>query len=497
MRRQLRDRTQLKDPSLALVPGSLPQHYSVDDVGLLRYVDCVVVPQQESLRGQLLELYHDCPSGGHWGRDKTLDLIRRRFTWKGITEDVAEYVATCPVCQGKAVHRHKPYGQLQPLPLPADLSPFKEISLDWITGLPVSERDGQAYNSILTIVCRVTKYALFIPTREDTTAADFAALFFRHLECFVGTPRGIVSDRDSRLTSDFWREVCEIEMIKRRLSTAFHPQTDGQSEALNRIIEDYLRAYSSDDQNAWARLLPIAQFAYNNSRNASTGMSPNRALFGFDCDIRIDVADAVPEGRIPAARDRVQKLHELRQRLRVRLLEARDRMARYYNLNHVPKQFKVGDFVKLSTKNLRFACRKLSPRWVGPFRVLERIGGQAYRLALPEKYSRLHPVFPIQLLENYRRREDDTDLMAMPDLEDPPEEWEVEEIKDMRKTKDTVHYLVKWAGWPSEYNSYEPAAHLANAPKAIEAFERKLKRKRENDADEGPVRKARRERRDG
>jgi len=107
-------------------------------------------------------------------------------------------------------------------------------------------------------------------------------------------------------------------------------------------------------------------------------------------------------------------------------------MAKYYNANHVPKQFKVGNFVKLSTKNLKFKHRKLSPRWVGPFRVLERIGGQAYRLALPDKYSRLHNVFPVQLLENYRHRQDDDDLMAMPDLEDPQDEWEVEEVLDKR-----------------------------------------------------------------
>ena len=96
-------------------------------------------------------------------------------------------------------------------------------------------------------MCRVTKYALFIPIRDDTTAADFAEVFFEHVECRFGTPRSVVSDRDSRITSDFWREVCEMKIMKRRLSTAYHPQTDGQSEALNRIIEDYLRAYTSDD----------------------------------------------------------------------------------------------------------------------------------------------------------------------------------------------------------------------------------------------------------
>src|SRR5438045_3417297 len=114
---------------------------------------------------------------------KTLDLIQRWFTWTGIAEDVTEYVATCPVCQGKAVHCHKPYGQLEPLPPLSDYSPFKEISLDWITGLPVSIRNGQAYDSILTIVCHVTKYALFLPTWEDATAVDFTEMFFEHVKC--------------------------------------------------------------------------------------------------------------------------------------------------------------------------------------------------------------------------------------------------------------------------------------------------------------------------
>src|SRR5436190_23925745 len=127
-------------------------------------------------------------------------------------------------------------------------------------------------------------------------------------------------------------------------------------------------------------------------------------------------------------------------------------MALYYNANHVPKQFKAGEFIKFSTKHLQFKCQKLSPCWVGPFRVLQHIGGQAYCLALPDKYSQLHNVFPVQLLESYHHREDDNSLMTMPDLEDPKDEWEVEEVQDKRKIKDVVHYLVKWAGWPSKYN---------------------------------------------
>src|SRR5438045_7377891 len=167
-------------------------------------------------------------------------------------------------------------------------------------------------------------------------------------------------DRDSRIMSDFWRKVCEMKIIKRHLSTAYHPQTDGQSEALNRIIEDYLRAYSADDQTVWAKLLPLAQFAYNNSCNHTTGMSPNWLLHGFDCEIRIDVADNVSERRIPAAKDRIEKLHQLCQELHLWLVEAQEWLAAYYNAHHIPKQFQTGNFVQLSTKNLNLNCHKFA-----------------------------------------------------------------------------------------------------------------------------------------
>ena len=207
-------------------------------------------------------------------------------------------MATCPQCQGKAIHRHKPYGKLEPLPLPENVRPFQHLSLDWITGLPESRKTstGRSFNSILTIVDRFTKYAYFVPTTVDTTAADFAELFFETVECHHGTPLSVVTDRDSRITAQFWSEICAHKLIKRRLSTAYHPQTDGQSEALNRIVEDYLRAYSTDDQASWVNLLPLAQFAYNNSINHTTGKSPHYILYGFDYDIRFSIKDNAPKG---------------------------------------------------------------------------------------------------------------------------------------------------------------------------------------------------------
>ena len=219
------------------------------------------------------------------------------------------------------------------------------------------------------------------------------------------------------------------------------------------------------------------QFTYNNSHNHTTGMSLNQLLHGFNCEIHVDVVDNVSEKRILAAKDCIKKLHQLCQDLRLWLMEAQEQMASYYNACHTPKQFRVRNFIKLSTKNLKLKCHKLSPCWIGPFQILKWIGGQAYKLTLPDKYAWLHPIFPVQLLKDYCCCHDDIELMTMPNLEDPQDEWEVEEVRDKRQIKGVIHYLVKWAGWPSEYNSYEPVNHLANAPRAIGDFECKQKRK--------------------
>jgi hypothetical protein len=432
------------------------KEYLIDSKGLLRYQDKILIPEQKSLIQELLYLYHDDQFAGHWGIDKTKDLLQRKFYWKNLTSDVHEYIVTCPTCQNMAITRHKPYGKLQSLPIPK--GPWQEVSLDFITQLPVSRNKFEEYDAILVVVDRYTKMAKFIPTNGELTAPEFAALFHKHIELSYGAPRGIVSDRDTRITAKFWAEVCSYSLIKRRMSTAFHPQTDGQTEILNRILENYLRAYTSLEQMNWAQLLPSAEFAYNNSKNTTTQTTPFMALYGYNPELRVDVEDNVIEGEIPAAKDRIQRLEELRKRLKEEYLKAQERQAKYYNQRHQEKLFKRGDLVKLSTRNLRLKDKKLQPRWVGPFRITERIGSQAYRLALPQKYSRLHDVFPVQFLEDFYAR-NKQDLLPMPELEDD-DEWEIEEIKGKAYFDKKLHFLVKWKGWPSEYNQWIPKENM-------------------------------------
>ena len=176
---------------------------------------------------------------------------------------------------------------------------------------------------------------------------------------------------------------------------------------------------------------------------------------------------------VPAAKDRIEKLHLLRRQLQDHWATFIQAQQRNYDKKHSPKQFKRGALVGLSTKNLRFkaAERKLVPRFIGPFRVLEKIGLQAYRLALPEKYARLHNVFPVQLLEPWHVRAGEKDPLPMPDLEDDDQLWEVEEVKAKESYRGTTYYLVKWAGWPVEYNQWVPEEDMS-CPGLIKKFEK-------------------------
>jgi hypothetical protein len=186
---------------LAGPEGPSREGYFIDPKGLLRYKGRAVVPCQRALIQELLYLYHDDQFAGHWGIEKTKELLGRKFYWPGMNADIKEYVTTCSICQNIAIPRHKPYGKLKPLPVPK--RPWQEVSLDFITQLPTSHIGTTEYNAILVVVDRYTKMAKFIPTTTDLAAPEFAALFHENIELKYGSPRGIVSDRDTRITSKF------------------------------------------------------------------------------------------------------------------------------------------------------------------------------------------------------------------------------------------------------------------------------------------------------
>jgi hypothetical protein len=220
--------------------------WTVDPKGILRFKGRLLIPAGEDLKQKIISLYHDDPLAGHFGANRTETLLKRKFHWPNMHTDVVDFVRSCHVCQRQAVHRHKPYGKLESLPIP--MKPWSEITMDFITGLPEIIYNGKFVNSILVIVDRYTKMCRFFPVSTTINAAELAELFHNDIELKYGPPDGIVSDRGPIFTSEFWSQLCYFCKTKLRLSTAFHAQTDGQTERMNQTLEHYLRKFIDDEQ---------------------------------------------------------------------------------------------------------------------------------------------------------------------------------------------------------------------------------------------------------
>ena len=476
---RLVQRLQESDPEVEAKKEALcsgrpsPDHaWTCDATKMLRFKGRLWVPPEASVKAEILRRYHDDPLAGHFGVRRTEDLIQRHFHWKGMHAEIQEYVRSCAVCQRVVVKRHRPYGEMAALPAPT--RPYSEVTMDFIVGLPPTLCGLEDVDSIFVVVDRYTRMAKFFPVASTINAAELACLFHSSIDLNYGAPEGVVSDRGSIFTSEFWSELAYQTRTKQRLSTAFHPQTDGQTERMNQGLEQYLRSYTDDNQLNWPALLPTAQYAINNALNTSIGTSPFRALMGFDPEIRQRVEDDAAGGGVPAVAQRLEKLKAVREKLEAHARKASETQAKYYNDRHQPKRYCRGDLVMLSAQNLslKLPSRKLAPRFIGPFKVLDRIGTQAYRLALPEKYD-IHNVFHVSLLEPFTARPgEEMPEMTMPDLEADQEQWAVEEIRGDKIKDGTQFYFVKWEGWPAEYNQWVPEEDLS-ADRLLQAYLKK------------------------
>ena len=199
----------------------------------------------------------DVPVGGHFGIDKTIQRVEQTFTWPGMTADIREYVRTCDSCQRSKPVVGKIRGLIRPLPVPADR--WDEVSLDFVTGLP---RTPSGHDAVLVVVDRFTKWAYFIPTQTTVDAKGTAVLFHDVVFSRHGMPKRLISDRDPRFTGHFWRAFFEVMGTTLAMSAAYHPQTDGQTERVNRVMEEALRSFVGANQLDWDRCLPSLQFAY-------------------------------------------------------------------------------------------------------------------------------------------------------------------------------------------------------------------------------------------
>ncbi|KAJ9562131.1 hypothetical protein OSB04_007291 [Centaurea solstitialis] len=292
----------------------------------------------------------------------------------------------------KAEHQ-KPYGSLQPLDIPE--WKWEHITMDFVTKLP---RTLRGHDTIWVIVDRLTKSAHFLEMRETLPMDKLAKLYIKEIVRRHGVPLSIVSDRDSRFTSQFWHGLQEGLGTRLKLSTAYHPQTDGQSERTIQTLEDMLRSCVIDFGGNWDTHLPLVEFAYNNSYHSSIGMAPFEALYGRKC--RTPTCWLEAGEKQFAGPEIIQETADKVKGIRERLKAAQDRQKSYADKKRRPVDFQVGERVmlKVSPWNgiIRFGKRgKLSPRFLGPFTILEKVGLQAYRLELPPEMDGIHPTFHV------------------------------------------------------------------------------------------------------
>jgi hypothetical protein len=254
----------LKEPDLIPLwkQYTLKDHIFYDENGN------IYVPEDQALHLDILKLHHDTPIAGHPGREKTLELVQRSYTWPGMSTFIKEYTNRCERCAWMKPSNLAPPGKLRPLELP-DI-PWAEVTADFTTDLPLSN----GFDSILVVVDRFSKKVEFIPCNKTTTALDTARLYLHNVWKKHGLPSSIVSDRGPQFASQVMKDLCKRLRIQPKLSTVFHPQTDGQTERMNRDLQQYLWLFTAEKQDEWVDWLPLAQFSYNTKKQASTQKSP-------------------------------------------------------------------------------------------------------------------------------------------------------------------------------------------------------------------------------
>ncbi|CAM8968817.1 unnamed protein product [Rhodiola kirilowii] len=396
-------------------PASFPDYTLRDD--LILYRNRLLVPDDSAVRQLIIHEFHNTPIGGHAGIQRTVARISSNFYWPGLRKDVTDYINQCAICQQVKYPTMQPSGFLQPLPIPEQI--WESISMDFITNLPSSA--GKTI--IWVIVDRLTKYSHFVPLTSGFTAITLASAFVQEIARLHGFPKDIISDRDPLFMSQFWQELFRLQGTTLSTSSAYHPQTDGQTETevLNRCLEDYLRCFVSDNAKDWTRFLPWAELSYNTAWHSAIRMTPFEAVYGRRPP---SLRDYIPgSAAIATVDDTLAKRQQILTDLKANLARAQSRMKNQADQHRKDREFAEGDWVFLKLQPYRQhsitrrASTKLAKRFYGPFKVIERIGPVAYRLELPAE-SKVHNVFHVSLLKQCRGNPHEHVIPLPPDLQD-------------------------------------------------------------------------------
>ncbi|GJW31146.1 putative reverse transcriptase domain-containing protein [Tanacetum coccineum] len=380
------------------------------------------LPCYGDLRTVIMHESHKSKYSIHPGSDKMYQDMKKLYWWPNMKANIATYVSKCLTCAKVKAEHQRPLGLLVQPEIPQ--WKWDNIMMDFVTKLPKS---SQGYDTIWVIVDRLTKSAIFMPMRETDPMDKLARMYLKEVVTKHGIPVSIICDRDPRFASNFWRSLQKALGTSLDMSTAYHPQTDGQSERTIQTLEDMLRACIIEFGNGWVKHLPLVEFSYNNSYHASIKAAPFEALYGRKYRSPVCWAEV---GQVQLTGPELRK----------------------------PMEFQVGYKVMLKVSPwkgvVRFGKRgKLNPRYVGPFKVLKKVGAVAYKLELPQELSRVHNTFHVSNLK--KCYSDDPLVVPLEGLQvddklhfvEEPVEIMDREVKQLRR----IHVLIVKVQWNSRW----------------------------------------------
>ena len=414
-----------------------------------------------NLRPSLLQEAHNIPIAGHLGASKTIARLSRHFYWPRLPRDVRNYVTNCITCQANKYGAPTTTpGLLQPLPIPS--SPWQSIAMDLVTDLPLTPR---GHDTFILFICRLTKLIHVVPTTKTISSEGVARIFYDNIYRLHGWPQSIVSDRDPRFTANFWTSLTQLTGTTLNMSTADHPQTDGQAENANKTIIQYLRSYVSTFQDDWDLHLTPAEFSHNDSVHTSTGSSPFLLNYGHHPLTPAALAADAPSLRPSNTSDFTTHIQSLHRQARQSLLAAQTAQRLATNRHRHNVTLPLGSFAWVQSTFLDpptpFGTRrKLGPKFYGPYEVLEVRSPVVYKLDFPP-HLRHHRVIHISHLKPYHGPPPSTVRNPPPpDIIDGVAHHMVEAFLDSRGSGGRRRYLVKWTGYPDDMNSWEPVRQL-------------------------------------
>jgi hypothetical protein len=476
--------------SLTLIDAILQankQHSSLDDLraaaragqdqtlkleeGLLFFKNLLLVPDVDDLRTQLIRESHAPLPSAHPSPGKTIKMLRERYFWRSMRRDVTQYILNCTECRSAHRPRDKTPGLLRPLPIPQYR--WQHICVDFKSFPP----DKQGYDNVAVFIDRLSKEAVSIPCTKEATAKDLAEMFYIHVYRHHNTPESIVSDRGPQFISAFWNAFCGLIGTKVKLSTAYHPETDGQTEIMNQYLDQRLRPYVNHYQDNWASMLPAMDNAQLTLPHETIGMSPYELSHGviprksFDWKEPDSPTNAREELSQQEARQFVKSLQRAYEFVRANMEKAQQANQRQANKKRREPDFEVHDRVWLLTDNLKTdrPSRKLDHQQVGPYEIVAK-KGHSYQLDLPASMG-IHKVFHASLL----RKAANNPLPGQKVTPLPPvnitgeDEWELLRIRAVRQRWKSLQYRADWLGH-DEDPQYYPASNFKYSPHLLKEF---------------------------